>query len=405
MRFANPAWETLTGRPLAAARGMRISSRQSAGDLALALAVPPEVWAGQSATVRRPIPGANAGPPWWDISFFPLMGNERPLAVVGTIAVVGTAAKSQPTPTPAAMAALRHRNAARFAFDRLDGKASASERLAAQTRLAAATLVPIWIHGEPGTGKETVARIVHHNSSVREAAFVGIDCRAVQPYLVEGILFGRGGLAGTKHAGTLFLKNPAAFPRDFQHRIATWVTGDGGPRLICASDCPAAVDVAAGKLVPAFQTTLGVLEIRVPPLRERADDLLRFASRASDDTALSPTPEATTALRAYDWPGNLRELRSVLAEAVAKAGANPIGLEHLPRAVREAKLISDVPTPPTAKPRTLDAVLEAAERRLIELALAKSNHSPTAAADALGIPRPRLLRRIEALGIRTPGGK
>jgi DNA-binding NtrC family response regulator len=407
LRYANPAWEALTGRPLANVRGMRVSARKSAAALAQALAVPPDVWAGQVATVRRPHPDADAGPPWWDVTFVPLSGDGKPLAVLGFVAAVGAKpGRGGGYKVPAALADLRKRHAAHFSFDLLAGRSSASERLAAQARLAAATDVPVWVVGEPGAGKETFARVVHHNGAGRERAFVGLDCGGVQPYLVEAVLFGRAGLAGTPHAGTLFLKEPAALPRDLQDRIARSVTplSPAGPRLVCSSPRPALEDVSAGKLIPLFHTALSVLEVRVPPLRDRADDLARFADRLLDrlPAKAALTDDAVTVLRAYDWPGNLRELAGVLTEAARQAGAAAIGKDHLPRFVREAHLIAANPVPKPGKPWALDAVLEAVEKRLIEEALRQSGNSQTAAADRLGVFRSRLGRRMEALGIAPP---
>lgn len=407
LRYANPAWEALTGRPLANVRGMRVSARKSAAPLAQVLAVPPDVWAGRTATVRRATPAADAGPPWWDITFVPLPGPDNPLAILGFITVVGAKpGRGASHKVPAALADLRKQHAAAFPFDLLAGRSAASERLAAQARLAAATDVPVWVVGEPGCGKETFARVVHHNGPGRERAFVGLDGGGVQPYLVEGLLFGRGGLVGSPHPGTIFLKEPATLPRDLQDRIARSVTplSPAGPRLVCASARPALDAVSAGKLIPVFHTALSVLEVRVPPLRDRADDLTRVADRLLERFPPKATlsDDAVTVLRAYDWPGNLRELAGVLADAARLAAGGSISKDHLPRFVREAHLIAANPVPKPAKPPTLDAVLESVEKRMIEEALRQCGNSQTAAADRLGVFRARLWRRMEALGIAAP---
>lgn len=395
LRYANPAWEVLTGRPFAKLRGMRISTRRSAALLGQTLAPPPEVWAGQPATVRRPVPDADAGPPWWDLSFVPLPGpKDRPLAVLGVIAVVGNdAPRGEVRSVSAGVGELRRRHAAQFPFDLFAGASPRAEQLLAQARLAAATTVPVFLVGEPGTGKETFARVIHHNGSQRERAFVALDCVGVQPYLAEGLLFGKGGLLDGGQVGTLYLKDPAALPRDLQQRLTK---SEGGPRLICGSHRPAADDVAAGRLIASFHAELSVLEIRLPPLRERLDDLSRFAER-------HPLPaiseDVWPALRAHDWPGNLRELAAILGQAAREAGTGPLTKEHLPRYIREKHLIASALVPATEKPWTLDGVLEAVERRLIEQALRKAGGSQTDAAAALGVPRARLWRRMEALNI------
>jgi transcriptional regulator with AAA-type ATPase domain len=398
LRYANPAWGTLTGRPPADARGMRVSARRSAGPLAQAIAPPPEVWHGQPASVRRPPPDADAGPPWWDVTFTPLPNDRgRPPAVVGVLAVVGADLPKPRAGSPAAAAAVaefRRRHAAGFPFDLFAGASPAAGHLLAQARLAARTRVPVWIVGEPGSGKETLARVIHHNGPRGGRAFVGLDCGGLQPYLIDGMLFGKGGLVGSPHLGTLYLKEPAALPRDLQERIAA----ARGVRLVCGSARPAADAVAAGRLVPTYQSALAVLELRPPPLRGRLDDLPKLVARLCERFGgPAVADDVWPALRAHAWPGNVRELADVLQQAAEKGG--PITRARLTRYIQERQLIADHPPPPADTGWTLDGVLEAAERRLIELALRKANGSLGNAAAALGVPRPRLARRVEALGI------
>ncbi|MGL6096616.1 MAG: sigma 54-interacting transcriptional regulator, partial [Fimbriiglobus sp.] len=278
LRYANPAWDALTGRSAAALRGMRVSARRSASDLGRVLAPPPEAWAGRPTTVRRPPPDSSAGPPWWDITFLPLPGaGGRAFAVVGTVEIVGNLLpKAVARAVPAAVAELRRSHAAGFTLDHFSGHGPAADRLLAQARLAAGTAVPVWITGEPGGGKTTLARAIHTAGPTRDRAFVAVDCGAVQPYLADVLLTGKGAVAASGHVGTLYLNEPAALPRDLQDRVAKLVES-GGPRLICGSGRPAADDVAAGRLLPVFQAEFAVLGLRLPPLRDRPADLPRFA--------------------------------------------------------------------------------------------------------------------------------
>lgn len=400
LRYANPAWEELTGRPLAKLRGMRVSSRRSASPLGQALAAPPEVWAGRPAQVRRAVPPAEAGPPWWDITFVPLPGNGRMLGVLGFVTKVGEKVRKAEQ-VPASVADLRKQHAAAFPFELFAGPSPASQRLLTQIHLATQTTVPLWVIGEAGSGKETLARVVHHNGPTRERLFFALDCAAVQPGLIEGLLFGKGGLAGTSHLGTMYLKHPAALSRDLQDRLAQWFTAPGAPRLICGSSRAAHDEVMAGRLVAPFHAALSVLELRLPPLRDRLDDLPRLtdALLARLGTERLVADEVWPEFRAHDWPGNVRELAEVLASAAARAPDVVIEPAHLPRVVKEAKL--QAAASPT-KPWTLDAILAAVEKRLIELALKKTGNHQTEAADLLGVYRTRLWRRLEALGIPVP---
>jgi DNA-binding NtrC family response regulator len=272
-----------------------------------------------------------------------------------------------------------------------------------QARAAAASVAPVWLVGEPGAGKETVARVIHHTGPRRERAFLAVECGGLQPYLIDGLLAGKGGLASGPHVGTVLLKNPAALAPDAQRRLLEWALGANGPRLICAAGGPALDGVRARRLLPAFETDCSAMEIVVPPLRDRLDDLPRLAERLLDRL---PPPKPTVAddvfpaLRAYRWPGNVRELTDVLLAAAAVAGGK-IARDHLPRFVRERFLLASDPHPPATAAK-LDAVLEEVERRLVMQAMARVNGNLTAAASRLGIPRERLVRRVNVLGLSPP---
>ncbi|MFM8271973.1 MAG: sigma-54-dependent transcriptional regulator, partial [Gemmata sp.] len=272
----------------------------------------------------------------------------------------------------------------------------AAQQLAGQARLVAGLGAPVWLVGDPGSGKETVARVIHHTGAARDRAFAGVDCAGLQPYLIESVLFGHGGLGDSDRVGTVYLKEPAALPRDLQQRLADHFTANAAIRLVCGSERAAPAAVAAGALVPAFQTALCAFELRVPPLRERLDDLPRLAThflgRALD-------PEALAVLRAHPWPGNLRELAEVLSAAGAAAPDGPVLREHLPHELRAAAGIVRAPPP---KPLNLDQLLAAAERHIIRLALKRTGGRPAAAAALLGVPRAKLWRRLVALGVPVP---
>jgi DNA-binding NtrC family response regulator len=404
LRYANPAWEQLAGTKLADALGMVCSARRHSSALAAALAPTPEALAGRPDTARRPAPPNRTGPPWWDVSFAPLAGDDGTLGVVGFITVIGEPVPAAARKIPAAVMAIRDRHASTFTFDLLAGTSPAAGRFVAQARLAAQTTAPVWVVGEPGSGKETTARVIHHAGAQRARTFVGVDCAGLQPYLVESLLAGHGGLAGSDRVGTVYLKDPAALPRDLQQHLAELFT-DGKPstpRLVCGSAHTAAEDARDRGLIPDFHAGLSVLEIRVPPLRERADDIARTVTRLLESKATAGIdPSVFEVAAAYPWPGNLRELRDVLAGAVATAGTGRVTRDHLPWDLR-VRTGLDGP-PPAAPPLKLDAILEAVEKRLLRLALRKAGGNATRASDLLGIWRARLLRRVQALGLGEPG--
>jgi transcriptional regulator with PAS, ATPase and Fis domain len=399
VRFVNPAWERLAGRPLADVWGAACGRAGRTDPLFRTLAPPPEAVAGRVATVRRPVPAARTGPPWWDVTFVPLTVGDAVAGYLGLIDVV--APETTPArPVPAAVGAARRAAAERLGVELFAGTGPAAARLVAQLRLAAGTDAPVWLVGEPGSGKETAARTIHHAGPGRERPFVAVDCGGLQPYLVESLLFGRGGLAGGA-VGTVYLKEPAALPPDLQLRLADWLLAPGGPRAVCGATATAADAVRAGRLRAEFQAGLAVLELRLPPLRDRPDDLPRVLDRLAD--RLDPRPvfaaDLVPALRAYRWPGNVRELADVLADAAARAGDQPVAAAHLPRFLRERAMLANDPRPAKRSPPTLDEVLAAVERRMIAAALRAANGNQTEAAARLGVFRARLGRRIDALGL------
>jgi DNA-binding NtrC family response regulator len=239
--------------------------------------------------------------------------------------------------------------------------------------------------------------VVHSAGAARDRAFVAIDCSGLQPYLIESALFGHGGLGDTDRVGTVYLKEPSALPLDAQQRLADHFAEQPGTRLVCGSVRTAAEAVAAGELVAVYHTALSVFELRVPALRDRLDDLPGLAARIVANRPLDAN--ALPVLRAHNWPGNLRELVDVLTESAAAGGSGPILREHLPHDLR---VRAGLPRTQPTKPLDLDAILEAVEKRLIQLALRKANNHQTEAADLLGVFRARLARRLDALGIPVP---
>jgi len=399
LRFANPAWEKLTGLKIADALGMVCSARRHSSPLAAALAPSPEAEAGKSDTARRPAPGARAGTQWWDIAYMPLAGTDELYGIVGFITVVGESKPHAARKLPPSLAALREKSARRYGLDLFAGRSPSSERFQGQLRMAAQSPAPVWLFGEPGSGKETAARVIHHAGPHRDRAFVAIDCAGLQPFLIESLLFGHTGLLPAGHIGTLYLKDPAALPRDLQQSLADYLLENPHPtRLISGSLHTAADQVAAGKLVKEFHTSLSVLDLCVPPLRERMADLSRLVSHFLPGVVVEP--EAFHVLRVQSWSGNLRELAEALTEAVATAGGGPVKRDHLPRELRVRAGIDPPTNPP--RPLTLDPMLEAVEKRLIQLALRRSNNHQSEAAELLGIFRARLWRRLETLGIPVP---
>jgi DNA-binding NtrC family response regulator len=351
---------------------------------------------GRVTRVRRPVPPARLGPPWWEITFVPLREQDKLIAVLGVIVPIG-----QPTSTAGgkglseALVALRQHAAERTPLSLFESDSPLLARIRAQAELAAQTLSPVWITGAPGTGKETLARAIHYHGVTRERAFVGIDCAGLQPYLIRATLFGHNGLAETGRVGTIYLKSAEALPVDLQAELVEWAE-------LLSDQCRVIVGTAGGESLSTFRASFGVIEIQLPALVERREDLPRLVATMLDpDAKIQVSPEAMAVLASWHWPGNLRELREVVRGAGHRAGGGAVEIQHLPLAIRkaatDARAAAGAPRPQRAP--KLDELLEQVERRMIELALRKAKGDHTSAAEALGIHRSRLARRIKALGL------
>ena len=385
LRYANLAFERTTGETLARIRGTKISRLKSAMALGQVLAPPAEAWLGKSSRVRRAAPGGVDGPPWWDLQFLPLMGEgtDRPLGMIGILNIVGATKPLPRVPLPANAAQLRERIAAAYSLDLFEGPSSASQRLATQVRTAAIGEMPVWLCGEAGSGEETVARAIHHNGPRRERTFFGVACGGLQPYLIEGLLFGKGGLAATGRLGTLFLKSPELLPRPLQQRLLNWCELAAGPRLISSSSETPEELARKGSLASEFATKYSAFEIRIPPLRERLEDLPLAYSRRCEGVLPHDVSEA---FRKYRWPGNWREFWHVVNDL-----GSPPSVQNLPRFLQEsAKLLG----PPPKQNFNLDETLRSVEQRLIRLALAKAGGKLGLAAERVGLTRAALRRRL-----------
>jgi transcriptional regulator with PAS, ATPase and Fis domain len=242
----------------------------------------------------------------------------------------------------------------------LIGSSAAIRAVRDRIERVAATDFTVLIEGDSGTGKELVARQIHQLSRRRKAPFVAVNCAAIVETLIEAELFGieertatgvrgRRGKFEHAHEGTLFLDevsdlSPSAqakLLRAIQDLSIERVGGSGArrvdTRIIVASNRSLASLVEQGRFRPDLYYRLNGIDIQVPPLRYRKDDVIElarhFLERHRTFRPLSLSVAATDALLAYDWPGNVRELERVIERAVALAGGPFLELDDLPPAL------------------------------------------------------------------------
>jgi len=295
----------------------------------------------------------------------------------------------------------------------LDGLVFASEAMARTLDLAcqiARSDVPVLITGPNGTGKERIASIVHANSAVKRGAFVAVNCGALPGELIEAELFGAdaGAYTGANKAregrfeladgGTLFLDEIGNLPLPGQmkllrvletgqfERLGSGRTRQVKVRVLSATNADLKAMIRAGTFREDLYYRLNVIEVNLPPLTERSDDILPLAEFFLDGRA-ELGDAAREALLAYPWPGNVRELKNAIERAALLTGGNPItpDLLNLPQHAA------------TAAARNLDEP----SREAVEAALHKADGVVSRAAQHLGLSRQALYRRMERYGLAT----
>ncbi len=412
--FVNRAWERLTGLAPKVARQIACRPRRASEaweDLLGHLLRPPdEVLEGRPGHTRQRVPRFDPARCWWDIDFLPFRDEGGLLFILGRISTAAVATSAGPTTLPEGALALREPVLARYGIESLASDLPAMRRVAEQARLAARVRVPALIVGERGSGKEWLGRTIHALGPDRRRPFVALDCGRLAPAALAGVLFGEGELAQSIDVGTLYLREPSRLPREMQQRLGALLgTGDEGrgPRLLAGLLCDPDEEVRAGRLLDDLASRLATLTIRLPPLRERREDLphlverlLERAGAAAGRRVTALAPAAWEVVRSYSWPGNLAELYAVLAGACGRASGERIDALDLPLHLRLG------PKPAAGdRPLPLKELLEAAERRLIELALRRAGGNKSRAAELLAVWRPLLLRRMSALGVVDPTPK
>jgi len=304
-------------------------------------------------------------------------------------------------------------------FSAIIGKSSALEEVFSLIEKVAKTDANVLILGENGTGKELVARAIHHQSLRKDASFVSVDMGAVTETLFESELFGhkkgaftdaredRPGRFELAQGGTLFLDEIGNLSMPLQSKLLSALQSrkvtrvgsnqavDVDIRLICATNMPLHQMVQEGKFRQDLLYRINTVEIQIPPLCDRVDDIpmlanhfLNYYAKKYRKEVLSISPEALTKLKKYAWPGNVRELQHSIERALIMADSHTLQESDFlfNRNRNEA---------PSADTLNLDEVEKAAVTKAIQL----HNGNISKAADELGLTRASLYRRMEKYGI------
>ncbi|MAT15399.1 MAG: hypothetical protein CMJ46_09030 [Planctomyces sp.] len=388
------------------------------------LAPPEEVWQGETVAVPAFVRHRTAAekPKSKLIRFTPLLDDDGTcLGVWGTINELSTTNRPERPRLShtihTELAALRISLRQRFAFDRLIAKSTAMHCVLEQVQLAIGKRQPVCLIGERGSGKQHLASTIHHAHNPTGRAFVPLRCHNLSDFQLDEelreLFFASGDeqLPTGLQPGTLYLDEVEHLPRELQQWIVSQYKDAAPqqprPRIMVGSRVPLSELREMETFTKEFYYLLAPLQIQVPPLRERAEDLPLLAQYfleecnrlfEIDQQITSFNSDVWEQLQLYHWPGNLDELSSTVREAYANCLGSEVSLDDLPFAFRTGRDAQQL-TEPLKQQEPLDAALERIERELIEETLADCRQNKTNAAKRLGLTRAKLYRRMENLGI------
>jgi transcriptional regulator with PAS, ATPase and Fis domain len=325
---------------------------------------------------------------------------------------------------------------ATFGFDDIIGKSPAFLKTIKVASMAAASVTNVLLEGESGTGKEVFAQAIHSNSARCKGPFVAVNCGAIPRGLIGSELFGytdgaftgakRGGKPGKfelASGGTLFLDEIGDMPLDqqvvllrvLQERRITRIGDDKvipvNVRIICATNKDLSAEVKKGNFRSDLYYRLNVISIRIPPLRQRREDIpllfnymLDNIGHEWDSKVKHVDPEVMYLLKNYRWPGNVRELQNVIERIISIADGDAIRLEHLPESIlNHANKIDKYPQSHLAE---LDEIrenkkqfFEENEYRQITSLLAQFGGNVSQVAREMGVARSTVYRKMQRLNI------
>jgi len=318
----------------------------------------------------------------------------------------------------------------RFKFGNIIGKSKSMLRIYDLIGKVAQSRTSVLITGPSGTGKELIAKAIHYNSPRKDRPFISVNCGALTETLLESELFGheKGAFTGAvamkkgrfelAHGGTLFLDEVGDMPAPLQvkllrvlqemefERVGGTKTIKVDVRILSASNRNLKEEVSTGVFREDLFYRLNVMDIVVPPLHERVDDIpllvrhfVQKYRKADGKENIELSPEAWKALYAYRWPGNVRELENVIERAVVLNSGDMIAVEDLPAPLREEKQEEVDLNKIVPLNLALPEALEEVEEKLIVRALKYSDQVQSRAAEMLGISRHVMHYKMKKYGM------
>jgi len=316
-----------------------------------------------------------------------------------------------------------------FGFENIVGKSAGMQRVFEVIRRVGPMDSTVVISGASGTGKELIARALHHHTGGRKGPFVSVNCGALVETLLESELFGhrkgsftgadsdRRGLFETATGGTLFLDEITETSTSLQVKLLRAIqerevvpVGGTSPinvdvRIIVATNRELSEEVQAGRFREDLYYRLNVIHIQIPPLSERSEDIPllvdHFLDRLADRhgrTFSSVAPETMKRLMEYTYPGNVRELENIVERAVALGEGDSFTVDLLPDVILHAPVGRTAAKTALSEGQDLDTLLEDYERHLIESALGQTGGNRTKAAEVLGVSFRSLRYRLKKYG-------
>ena len=318
----------------------------------------------------------------------------------------------------------------RYSLHNIVGKSREMQNVMKLVDRAAPSRTTVLITGESGTGKELVARAIHFASARKDAPFIGVNCMAINNDVLESELFGheKGSFTGATalrrgrfelgHKGTLFLDEIGELTPELQvkllrvlqerkfERIGGTEAIEVDIRIVAATNRDLQKEVEQGTFREDLYYKLNVVQINLPPLRERREDIpllvKHFIDKFIQENNATPknfSTQALEALAAYEWPGNIRQLENIVERCLVMAGSNTVDVTDLPPELsdEEAQLRNVIDLLPVEL--DLAATLELLEAALIRRALVRANFVQARAAELLGTSRSNLQHKLKKYGI------